>query len=135
MNTKQIIAAAAIAFVGSAAFAQEAVQNIEIPTSSNVQRADVKAEALRARAAGELANSEAQVVAAPAPAPATTLTRAAVRNEYLQARAAGKVVYVGDVAQFTNETAAPGRTREEVKAEARAFARLNQTANVQTAGY
>ena len=133
MNTKQIIAAAAIALVGSAAFAQEAVQNIEIPTSSNVQRADVKAEALRARAAGELANSEATVVSAPAAS--TTLTRAAVRNEFLQARAAGKVVYVGDVAQFANETVAPVRTREEVKAEARAFARLNQTANVQTAGY
>jgi hypothetical protein len=133
MNTKQIIAAAAIALVGSAALAQEAVQNIEIPTSSNVQRADVKAEALRARAAGELANSEAPVAAAPAAS--TTLTRAAVRNEFLQARAAGKVVYVGDVAQYANDTAAPVRTREEVKAEARAFARLNQTANVQTAGY
>jgi len=132
MNTKQIIAAAAIALVGSAAFAQEAVQNIEIPTSSNVQRADVKAEALRARAAGELSNGEAVVVSAPAP---TTVSRAAVRNEFLQARASGKVVYVGDVAQFANETTAPVRTREEVKAEARAFARLNQTANVQTAGY
>src|SRR5437868_3546773 len=114
MNTKQIIAAAAIALVGSAAFAQEAVQNIEIPTSSNVQRADVKAEALRARAAGELANSEAPVAAAPAAS--TTLSRAAVRNEFLQARAAGKVVYVGDVAQYANDTAAPVRTREEVKA-------------------
>jgi hypothetical protein len=134
MNTKQIIAAAVIALVGSAAFAQEAVQNIEIPTSSNVQRADVKAEVLRARAAGELSNGEAVVVSAPAKA-STTLTRAAVRDEFLQARAAGKVVYVGDVAQYANDTAAPVRTREEVKAEARAFARLNQTANVQTAGY
>lgn len=133
MNSKQIIAAAAFALVGATAFAQEAVQNIELPTSSNVQRADVKAELQRARAAGEVSGAEA--VAVNPPASSSGLTRAQVRDEYLQARASGKVIYVGEVAQFTNDVKASVRTREEVKAEARAFARLNQTANVQTAGY
>ena len=52
MNTKQLLAAAALAVIGSSAFAVEAEQ---VPSQSGqLTRAEVKAELARAQAAGEL---------------------------------------------------------------------------------
>jgi Domain of unknown function (DUF4148) len=52
MNSKQLFAAAALAVIGTSAFAVEAEQ---IPTQSgHLTRAEVQAEVVRARAAGEL---------------------------------------------------------------------------------
>ncbi|HNW65358.1 MAG TPA: DUF4148 domain-containing protein, partial [Piscinibacter sp.] len=52
MNSKQLFAAAAIAVIGTSAFAVEAEQ---IPTQSGqLTRAEVQAEVVRARTAGEL---------------------------------------------------------------------------------
>jgi hypothetical protein len=132
MNTKQIIAAAAIAFVGStSAFAQgEAeLQHLGAAQPSNVSRAAVKSETQRAQAAGELKSGESAVAAAPA---ATSgKTRAEVSAEVRQAIAADKYVRVGDMVQFATDVAeGPTRTREEVRAEAVASTRSAQAARV-----
>jgi hypothetical protein len=91
MNTKSLIAAAALALIGSAAFAQTAESEAELFKASPVStlsRADVRAEFLRARADHQLpVNSDvAQVFA---PVQASNVTRAEVRAELLKARAAG----------------------------------------------
>ncbi len=52
MNTKQLIAAAAIALIGSAAFAAEGEQ-VAVP-KGQLTRAEVQAELARARNAGEV---------------------------------------------------------------------------------
>jgi Domain of unknown function (DUF4148) len=57
MNTKHILAALAIAFSGSAAFASEVTEFKDAPSTASC--ASVQAELARARAAGEL-NENAQ---------------------------------------------------------------------------
>jgi hypothetical protein len=82
MNIKHIITAAAIAFVGTGAFASEATQFTDTP--STVTRAAVKAELARAQAAGELSRPSALYGYAE-PAVASTRSRAEVRSEAVQA--------------------------------------------------
>jgi Domain of unknown function (DUF4148) len=82
MNTKQLIAAAAIAFAGTSAFAIEATQ-IEVPAST-LTRAEVKAELARAQAAGEL-NQASALYGYAQPVFASVRTRAEVRAEAVQA--------------------------------------------------
>ncbi len=82
MNSKHIIAAAAIAFAGTGAFASEATQFTDTP--STLSRAAVKAELARAQAAGELNHPSALHGYAETVA-ASGRTRAEVRSEAVQA--------------------------------------------------
>ena len=77
MNAKQVLAAVAISFIGSAAMAVEATQ-FE-PAPSTLTRAEVKAELAHAQAEGLIARGEAsQFVDLPAK---NAVARAEVRAE------------------------------------------------------
>ena len=82
MNTKHLIAAAAIAFAGTGAFATEATQFTDTPSTAS--RAEVKAELARAQAAGEL-NQVSALYGYVQPVFASVRTRAEVRAEAVQA--------------------------------------------------
>ncbi len=97
------IAAAALALLGSsAAFAQQAAIGESydaVPAFVSTQsRAAVKAELLRARAAGEvqLADDYDYPSAVAATAPNSTLTRAEVKAELLAARQRGEPIGLDD---------------------------------------
>lgn len=95
MNAKQLFAAAAFAVIGSSAFAAEAEQFV--PHNGALTRAEVRAELNRAQAAGELAT---------------------VAETY------GGYVSVAKAAPKLDE-AKVARSRDEVRAEARAAVRSN----------
>jgi Domain of unknown function (DUF4148) len=82
MNTKHIIAAIAIAFVGGGAFASEATEFKDTP--STLSRAVVKAELARAQAAGEL-NRVSDLYGYFEPVVASVRTREEVRAEAVKA--------------------------------------------------
>jgi len=82
MNTKHIIAAMAIALVGSSAFASEATEFKD--TSSTVSRASVKAELARAQAAGEL-SGPSELYGSFQSVAASVRNRAEVRAEAVKA--------------------------------------------------
>ena len=88
MNIKTaLIAAATTALFASPAFAASSQPDA---ATTRLTRAEVKAEVIRARAAGELDNTEASYpreLVSTAPG----LTRAQVRAELLRARAAGEL--------------------------------------------
>jgi Domain of unknown function (DUF4148) len=94
MNTKHIIAAVAIAFMGSGAFASEATEFKDTP--STLSRAAVKAELARAQAAGELNRTSAQYGYFE-PVVASVRTREEVRAEAVKAAHEHSVntLYVG----------------------------------------
>jgi len=96
MNAKQLFATTALALIGAAAIAGEA---------------------------------------SPAPAQASTLTRAEVKAEFLRAQAAGELQFAGDsygsaqvfgAAAHKPVLADVGRSREAVRDEARAVVRVPQ---------
>jgi hypothetical protein len=91
MNTKTFVIAAFAAvttFGLSSAFAGEASYDYPVAQTSAVSRADVKAQTLRARAAGLIAYGERNVVVADnGPA----LTRAQVKAETLEAIRVGAI--------------------------------------------
>ncbi|HEY0821577.1 MAG TPA: DUF4148 domain-containing protein [Rhizobacter sp.] len=128
MNRKQALTAAAIALFGSsAAFAQNSeieLQHFGANQASTVSRADVRAEVLQAQAAGEL-TVPGEVVAAGVPArsnglAATRLTRAQVQSEL----AGADLTTPAEVVAWTNPTGST-LSREAVRAEARAQARVD----------
>jgi len=91
MNIKTaLIAATTAALFASPAFALAASSQQDAATTARLTRAEVKAEVIRARAAGELDVTEASY---PRELTATGpgLTRAQVRAEQLRARAAGEL--------------------------------------------
>lgn len=152
MNTKHVIAAAAIAFLGSStAFAQSSTDDLQhfgASQPSTVSRAEVRAEVQRAMAAGDLVTPSdvaATAVATRAKTPevdavrvaqkpqAAGKTRAEVNAELAQARADGSLTRPSDVNAFDNAVAST-RTRDEVRKEAIAATRSGQAARVQ-AGY
>ena len=94
MNTKHLIAAAAIAFVGTGAFASEATQFTDTP--STLTRAEVKAELARAQAAGEL-NQVSALHGSAQPAVASLRSRDDVRAEARAEARTGKLAaqYLG----------------------------------------
>ena len=137
MNTKQLIAAAAIALVGSTtAFAQSEIelQHFGADQTSTLTRAEVRAELLRARAAGEvpvvsdLMGALSPVVAT---ARATDATHAQLRAEVVKGLADGSLGQPTDVAVTATNAAGSVRSREEVRAEARAYTRDSHAARVQ----
>lgn len=109
MNTKTIIAASLLSLLAAgSAFAQTA--------SGGLTREQVRAELMRARAAGEIPENEVQLSALPIGKSTSTVTRAQVIAEYYRARANGEIA--------TNDTDYPKMpattstvTREQVKAE------------------
>lgn len=90
MNFKTAIAVILAAAVTVPAFAETADFRDATPTRTKLTRADVKAEVLRARAAGELDITEANFPFEQ-PAAKSALTRADVRAEVIRARAAGEL--------------------------------------------
>jgi hypothetical protein len=96
MNAKQLFAAATLAVIGASAFAAEGTQIV--PPTGSLTRAEVRAELARAQAAGEIAT---------------------VSSTY------GNFEPVARVQYKANETQAAGRSRDEVRAEARSAARQN----------
>ena len=136
MNTKQLIAAAAIALVGSTtAFAQSEIelQHFGADQTSTLTRAEVRAELLRARAAGEVP-VVSDLMGALSPVAATTRvtdpTRAQVRAEVVKGLADGSLAQPTEVSMSAT-AAGSVRSREEVRAEARASTRSAQAARVQ----
>lgn len=111
MNVKTLIAASTLALIGTTAFAFETP---DLATPSTLTRAEVQAELLRARAAGELPRSsqpyytvDAALVAAQNP----SRSRADVVREITTAKSANEAygtVVIGDGV----------RSRAEVQAEA-----------------
>lgn len=85
MNTRTLIATAALAFAGSA-FAQEATVFPAVDASSSVSRAEVRAEAIRALEQGKL--TEASILTSQFE-PTNGLSRQAVRTETQRAQRSG----------------------------------------------
>lgn len=138
MNTKQIAAAAVLALVGSVAFAQgEAdLQHVGTNQTSTVNRAEVRADVQRALAAGDLyVTGEVLASAIPAAAPgAAVASRAQVRADVMNARA--DLALPGEAAlQAVPTSHASALTREEVRAEARAYVRSDALRARIAAGY
>ena len=95
MNAKNLFAAAALAVIGTSAMATEATQFV--PQAGALTRAEVRAELARAQAAGEIATVSASY---------------------------GSFAPVARAAYKANDSQA-ARSRDEVRAEAKAAARVN----------
>ena len=119
MNAKTLIAAAALAIVGTSAFANEVT---EFQPQSTLTRAEVLADLARARANGTLdSHGESYGVVAPATVVAgnargnvTTLSRVEVRGTVDRAIASGYVV-AGEA--YGSVEPSSVRSREDVRAE------------------
>jgi hypothetical protein len=130
MNRKQAIAAALLAFTGTAVWAQADLQHFGAPqqAASTTTREAVRAEVLRARAAGEtLVPAEADVAGlfpkAATKGQASQLTRAEVRAEVLKAQADGSLTRLRELDIVGERAVASVRTRDEVRNEAIAATR------------
>jgi len=132
MNRKQVIAAAVLALTGSAVFAQAEADlqyfGASKPVASTTTRQAVRAEVLRARAAGEtLAPADADVAGlfpkAATKGQASQLTRAEVRAEVLKAQADGSLTRARELDIVGEKAVASVRSREEVRNEAIAATR------------
>jgi hypothetical protein len=100
MNVKSTIALILAAAVTVPAFAGDIATIVDTtPLRTKVTRAEVKAEVLRARAAGELDITEA-TFPFQYPAAASTLTRAEVKAEVLRARTAGELDFTEASANY-----------------------------------
>jgi hypothetical protein len=124
MNTKQAIAAAAIALVGSAAFAQSEaeLQHFGAQQTSSLSRAVVRADVQQARVAG-LLNTPSEVLAAnfvPNASGVATASLVQTRAEVIGARA--NLAVPTEVAMFAKQPVV-NRDRQTVRAEAREYAR------------
>lgn len=116
MNAKFATALVFAAVVTAPAFATSTVDygNV-VAKPGTVTRAEVRAEVLRARAAGELDITEA-TPAFPVGAP-SGLTRAEVRAEAIRARAAGELDYTEANYPVVAAATPSTLTRAEVRAE------------------
>jgi hypothetical protein len=138
MNTKHLIAVAALALVGSAAFAQtEAeLQHFGATQPSVTTRAAVRSEVIQARAKGEnLVPVEADVAGLfNNKAQASGVTRAEVRTAVLKARADGSLDRLREldaIGGSNGSNVASTRSRDEVRAEAIAATRAGKSGRVQ----
>lgn len=134
MNTKQLIAAAVLTLVGStAAFAQTELelQHFGANQPSATTRAAVRAEFLRAQASGEVQTPNEVVVSSLAAPKANSPARAEVRTAFVKPRVDSSYALPTEVTMFANDTTGPVRSREEVRAEARAYTRTSHAARVQ----
>ena len=110
MNTPIAHLFAAIVLLGASAgaLAQE---------TQGLTREEVRAETLRARAAGELDLNETNTPFIPK-APPSTVTREEIRAEAVRARAAGELDYNDTNYPLAAREGPSGLTRAEVRAEA-----------------
>lgn len=117
MNAKFATALVLASAIAAPAFAINTVDygNIAFKPGS-VTRAEVRAEVLRARAAGELEINEA-TPAFPVAAQPSRLTRAEVRAEAIRARAAGELDLTEADYPVLSATPPSTVTRAEVRAE------------------
>ncbi|MBC7956431.1 MAG: DUF4148 domain-containing protein [Cytophagales bacterium] len=127
MNTKQAIAAAVIALVGApAAFAQSEaeLQHFGAQQVSTVSRAEVRADVQQASIAGVLSIPSEVLAAGIAPKASrfAAVNRAQARADVISARA--ELAVPTEVAMFAKQSAA-NRDRQDVRAEAREYARSN----------
>lgn len=122
MNTKQVIAAAAIALVGSAAFAQSEVelQHFGAAQASSISRAEVRADVQRAQAQGEL-NTPSEVLASAVSSAKAPALFARSSREFVKATA--DLATPTEVAMFANKARQSTLSRGEVRAEAREYVR------------
>lgn len=121
MNAKTLIAAAALALVGTATFADEVR---DYPTPSTLTRAEVKAEMVRAQAAGETVahlDTYGQKEQMRVPARGNTvvagLNRVEVRRELARAGNNSATIQGESYGSFAPAVASV-RSRDEVRAEA-----------------
>lgn len=130
MNAKTLFAAAALALVGTASFADEVR---DYPTPSTLTRAEVKAELLRAQAAGETVahldtygQKEQMRVPARGNTVVASLNRVEVRRELALAARNSATIQGESYGSFA-PTVASVRSRDEVRAEAIAAMRSRFT--------
>lgn len=124
MNAKTFIAVAALALTATAGFASEAPQFKN--EHSTLTRAEVRAELLRARAAGELGHGEGSESIQPK-ATVSVASRAEVIAELRRARAAGELgngegydsLLASRFNQRNGQGAAPTHTQASQQAPAR----------------
>ena len=125
MQVKQALVASAIALGFSVAFA-DGIMLAPEPATSNVTRAQVKAELQHARATGKMQPAgEADFVP---PSTPSNVSRAEVKAELAAARAHGQTLAAGEAGyNVSNEyTTASVLTRNEVRAEAIATRKSGQ---------
>ncbi|HET7791968.1 MAG TPA: DUF4148 domain-containing protein [Rhizobacter sp.] len=121
MNTKQLIAGAALALVGAAASAETPDVQFGFITAapaSTVTRQQVQSELVQARRQGFDSVAGLPIAAAPA----ATVARTQVKSELAQARA-DQLVDNSNGFGFIDNNYASARTREDVRNEAVAAAR------------
>jgi len=138
MNTKQAIAAAVITLMCSAAFAQGEIelQHFGANQTSTVSRAEVRAEVLRAQGTGELTTPlEVRLAAVPTKSSSVLASadRVQIRADVMKARA--DLALSKEASMVVPTAHASVRSREEVRAEARAHVRSDAVRSYVTTGY
>ncbi len=121
MNTKQVITAAVISLIGSAAFAQTELQHFGADQKSTVSRAEVRAEAQAALVAGELSTAP------------EVLAWAGSTQKFVPLNVATKPAAKPAVVANKASTSAP--TRENVRIQAREFVRSESAKPHISTGY
>jgi hypothetical protein len=107
---------------GSTGSQDEQLQNRQA-AGGTLTRAEVKAEMMRARAAGEIVDGEGGWPLTASPSMPSPMTRAEVRTELQRARAAGEIQNGEDVSYLFIQQAGTQRERAAVRAEAKEAAR------------
>jgi hypothetical protein len=123
MNTKQVITAAVITLIGSAAFAQSeaGLQHVGVDQKSTVSRTDVRAETQAAVAKGELST------------PSEAFAWASSTQKFVPVNVAAKPV--AKPAVVASKAGASTLTREEVRIQAREYVRNESTKPSISTGY
>ena len=117
MNAKQVLFTSIIALSAAGAMADDITID-RTPATSTVTRAQVRAEVLKARKAGELLAAGEGYQGAPAPI-TSSVARADVKSQVIAARSSGELLAAGEGAPSDVRSYATGSTlsRAEVKAE------------------
>ena len=123
MNTKQALTAAVITLIGSAAFAQSEaqLQHVGVDQNSSVSRAEVRAEAQAAVAAGQLTT------------PAEVLAWSGSTQKSVPLNVAAKPA--AKPAVVANKAGASTLTRADVRIQAREFVRSESAKPHISTGY
>lgn len=115
MNAKHLIAVVALAMTAGAALADDVTPDTTAATPSVRSRADVRAETLQARRAGQLL--AAGDAAVREPAFHSTLARAAVKADVLAARARDELLPAGEQAAVAHPVPHPPLLRQGTLAQ------------------
>jgi hypothetical protein len=117
MNAKQVLFTSVIALSAAGAMADDITID-HTPATSTATRAQVKAEVLKARQAGELLAAGEGYQGVPAPT-SSNVARADVRSQVIAARSTGQLLAAGEGAPYDARAYATPSTlsRADVKAE------------------